>query len=147
MSTARSIAPPATHPVIAGFHGSVTARNALAYAVGMAKRTGRPLVLVYVIPVLLPSEFYDSLPSLAEYASSLGQWLLTEAAAITDLGELDLRVRTVYGNPARELAALATKLSAEALVVGAPVGNRYLRGPSVPTRLARYPSCPVIVVP
>src|SRR5215475_592215 len=36
------------HPVIAGYDGSSSARNALAYAAGMARRLGRPLLVVYV---------------------------------------------------------------------------------------------------
>src|SRR5580692_5764687 len=36
------------HPVIAGYNGSPSARNALAYAAGMARRLDRPLLIVYV---------------------------------------------------------------------------------------------------
>ncbi|MGE5290069.1 MAG: hypothetical protein ACM3ML_23350, partial [Micromonosporaceae bacterium] len=36
------------HPVVAGYNGSASARNALAYAAGMARRLGRPLLMVYV---------------------------------------------------------------------------------------------------
>jgi len=38
------------HPVLAGYDGSRSSRHALAYAAGMARRLGRPLVLVYVCP-------------------------------------------------------------------------------------------------
>ncbi len=36
------------HPVIAGYDGSASARNALAYAAGMARRLDRPLLVAYV---------------------------------------------------------------------------------------------------
>jgi len=36
------------HPVIAGYNGSSSARNALAYATSTARRLGRPLLVVYV---------------------------------------------------------------------------------------------------
>src|SRR6202042_3066224 len=36
------------HPVIAGYDGSTSARNALAYAAGLARRVGPPLLLVYL---------------------------------------------------------------------------------------------------
>ena len=36
------------HPVVAGYDGSVSSRNALAYAAGLSRRLGRPLLIVYV---------------------------------------------------------------------------------------------------
>src|SRR5580704_10156542 len=36
------------HPVIAGYDGSESSRNALAYAAGVSQRLGRPLLVVYV---------------------------------------------------------------------------------------------------
>ncbi|HEV2537606.1 MAG TPA: universal stress protein, partial [Streptosporangiaceae bacterium] len=36
------------HPVIAGYDGSASSRNALAYAAGVSRRLGRPLLVVYV---------------------------------------------------------------------------------------------------
>ena len=36
------------HPVVVGYDGSSSARNALAYAAGLARRLGRPLLVVYV---------------------------------------------------------------------------------------------------
>jgi len=69
------VPPRPLHPVIVGYNGSLSARNAIAYAAGMAKRQGRPLLVVYV--------------------------------------------RTRLGHPAWELAAVATELSADALVIGA----------------------------
>ena len=36
------------HPVIAGYDGSASSRNALAYAAGVSQRLGRPLLVVYV---------------------------------------------------------------------------------------------------
>src|ERR1700743_2523277 len=36
------------HPCGVGYNGSASAGNALAYAAGMARRLGRPLLMVYV---------------------------------------------------------------------------------------------------
>jgi len=36
------------HPVVAGYDGSASSRNALAYAAGLSLRLGRPLLIVYV---------------------------------------------------------------------------------------------------
>ena len=38
------------HPVVIGYDGSPSSRNALAYAAGMARRLARPLLVVYVVP-------------------------------------------------------------------------------------------------
>src|SRR5580658_7643707 len=38
------------HPVVIGYDASPSSRNALAYAAGLARRLGRPLLVVYVIP-------------------------------------------------------------------------------------------------
>jgi hypothetical protein len=34
------------HPVVAGYDGSQSSRNALAYAAGLARRLARPLLVV-----------------------------------------------------------------------------------------------------
>ena len=39
------------HPVVAGYDGSPSSRNALAYAAGVSRRLARPLVVVHVTPV------------------------------------------------------------------------------------------------
>src|SRR6202041_659625 len=36
------------HPVVAGYDGSASSRNALAYAAGLSLRLARPLLIVYV---------------------------------------------------------------------------------------------------
>src|SRR6266498_3901336 len=36
------------HPVVAGYDGSGSSRHALAYAAGMARRLGRPLLVAYI---------------------------------------------------------------------------------------------------
>src|SRR6266542_12904 len=36
------------HPVMAGYDGSGSSRHALAYAAGMARRLGRPLLVAYI---------------------------------------------------------------------------------------------------
>jgi hypothetical protein len=46
------------HPVVVGYDGSGSSRHALAYAAGMARRLGRPLLLAYITS---PSIFCEPL--------------------------------------------------------------------------------------
>jgi nucleotide-binding universal stress UspA family protein len=136
------------HPIIAGYDGSASARNALAYAAGMARRLDRPLLVVYVTsPGVYCEPLTGQVVGLVRDADALERWLLTELDQVTDPGELEVHVRTRRGNPARELAAMASEFSADALVIGAPGHFWHHVVGSVPGWLARHASCPVIVVP
>jgi nucleotide-binding universal stress UspA family protein len=140
--------PRLVHPVIAGYHGSATARNALAYAAGMAHRLGRPLLVVYVAS---SGPHVEQLTGQAAghpgHTEALERWLLAELGQVTDPAGLNAHVRTRYGHPARELAAIAAELSADALVIGAPKPSWHHGAGSVPGWLARHTRCPTIVVP
>jgi nucleotide-binding universal stress UspA family protein len=133
------------HPVIVGYDGSPSARNALAYAAGTAKQLGRPLLMVYVAPSRA-WEFGHPM-GLPQDTAALELWLLSDLDEVTDAGDLDVHVRTRWGNPPRELAAIARELRAEALVIGVPRHFWHQAGGSVSGWLARHPRCPVIVVP
>src|ERR1700680_2117007 len=126
------------HPVIAGYNGSASARNALAYAAGMARRLGRPLLIVYVAsPGVYCEPLTGQVVGLLRDADSLERWLLTELDQAADAGGLEVHVRTRRGSPARELAAIAGEFSADALGIGAPRHFwAHLIG-SVPSWLAR----------
>jgi len=136
------------HPVVAGYNGSASSRNALAYAAGMARRLGRPLLMVYVSsPGVYCEPLTGQVVGLLRDADSLERWLLTELDQAADSGGLEVHVRTRRGSPARELASVAAEFSADALVIGAARHFwRHLIG-SVPAWLARHARCPVIVVP
>jgi nucleotide-binding universal stress UspA family protein len=136
------------HPVIAGYNGSASARNALAYAAGLARRLGRPLLMVYVTsPGMYCEPLTGQVVGLLRDADSLERWLLTELDSEADAGGLEVHVRTRRGSPARELAAIAAEFSADALVIGAPRHFWHHLVGSVPAWLARHARCPVIVVP
>jgi nucleotide-binding universal stress UspA family protein len=140
--------PKLVHPVIAGYDGSTSARHALAYAAGMAKRLGRPLLVAYVVS---SGAYCESLTGLVAGPSSdteaLERWLLSELDQMIDSADLDVHVRARRGRPATELAAMASQISADALVIGAPVRPWHHVAGSVPGWLARHARCPVIVVP
>ena len=136
------------HPVVAGYNGSTSSRNALAYAAGMARRLGRPLLIVYVSsPGVYCEPLTGQVVGLLRDADSLERWLLTELDQAADASELEVHVRTRRGSPARELALIAAEFSADALVIGAPRHFWHRLIGSVPGWLARNARCPVIVVP
>ncbi len=139
---------PLEHPVIAGYDGSPPSRHALAYAAGLARRLGRSLLVVYVYPAgvycePLTGQVVGALRDNAE----LERWLLSELDEVTDRAGLTVGVVTRRGSPARELAAAADELTADALVIGAPSHRLHHVAGSVPGWLARHAHCPIIVVP
>lgn len=136
------------HPVMAGYDGSAGARNALAYAAGMSRRLGRPLLVAYVAsPGIYCEPLTGQVVGLPRDTEAIERWLLTELDQVTNPSELEVHVRTRRGSPARELAAMAAEFSADALVIGAPKHFWHHLAGSVPGWLARHASCPVIVVP
>src|SRR5258708_18693136 len=66
------------HPVVVGYDGSGSARNALAYAAGMARRMTRPLLVVYVAsPGVYCEPLTGQIVGLAPDAESLERRRLT----------------------------------------------------------------------
>ena len=136
------------HPVIVGYNGSASSRNAMAYAAGVAMRLNRPLLILYVCSAGVYCEpLTGQVIGVQRDTEALERWLLAELDQVTGGAQLEAHVRTRRGSPARELAAAAAEFSADALVIGAPAHFwRRLVG-SVPGWLARHARCPVIVVP
>jgi nucleotide-binding universal stress UspA family protein len=135
------------HPVIVGYDGSASARNALAYASGLARNLSRPLLVMHVAstpnyagPLSIGwADVFD--PEASE------RWLRSELADVTDHSGVDVHIRARSGSPARQLAAAVAEFRADALVIGASAPfRRYFAG-SVPAWLVRRARCPVIVVP
>jgi nucleotide-binding universal stress UspA family protein len=136
------------HPVIAGFDGSESSRNALAYAAGVARRLGRPLLIVYVCSSGVYCEpLTGQVVGIPRDVEALERWLLAELDQVTGHAQVDVHVRTRRGSPARELAAAAEEFNADALVIGAPKHIWHRVAGSVSGWLARHARCPVIVVP
>jgi nucleotide-binding universal stress UspA family protein len=139
---------PDEHPVVAGYDGSQSSRHALAYAAGMARRLGRPLLVAYVTsPGVYCEPLTGQVIGTNRDTEDMQRWLLEELDQVCDRAGLDVRVLTRRGNPARELAAAAKEFSADALVIGAPGHVWHHVAGSVPGWLARHAHCPVIVVP
>ena len=136
------------HPVVVGYDGSPSSRNALCYAAGVARRLAQPLLIVYVVPFGVYCEpMTGQVICAARDRSELDQWLLAELDQVCDREGLDVSVMARRGNAAKELAAAADSSCADALVVGAPGRRLHHVAGSIPAWLARHARCPVIVVP
>jgi nucleotide-binding universal stress UspA family protein len=114
----------------------------------MARRSGRPLLVVHVLPPAIRS---DPLTGHAVAPPSdreaVERWLLAELDQVADAADLRVHVRARRGSRARELAATAAELSADALVIGAPTRCWHYFAGAAAGRLARHARCTVIVVP
>src|SRR6202050_2230669 len=136
------------HPVVAGYDGSASSRNALAYAARLSMRLGRPLLIVYVCSSGVYCEpLTGQVVGVPRDADALERWLLAELDQGTGNADVDVHVRTRRGSPARELAAAADEFSADALVIGAPAHIWHRFAGSVSGWLARHARCPVVIVP
>src|SRR6266851_8276045 len=86
------------HPVVVGYDGSGSSRHALAYAAGMARRLGRPLLLAYITS---PSIFCEPLSGQViapiRDAGETHRWLLAELDEVCDREGLDVRIVTRQG--------------------------------------------------
>src|SRR5262245_27733402 len=73
------------HPVVAGYDGSPSSRNALAYAAGLCQRLARPLLVVYVCP---PGVYCEPLTGQVigtpRDRGEMERWLLTELDEVVD---------------------------------------------------------------
>ncbi len=136
------------HPVIVGYNGSGSSRNAMAYAAGVAMRLNRPLLILYVCSTGVYCEpLTGQVVGVPRDTEALERWLLAELDQVTGGAQIEAHVRTRRGSPARELAAAAAEFGADALVIGAPEHLWRRIAGSVPGWLARHARCPVIVVP
>jgi nucleotide-binding universal stress UspA family protein len=136
------------HPVIVGYNGSSSSRNAMAYAAGVSRRLGRPLLVLYVCSSGVYCEpLTGQVIGVQRDTEALERWLLAELDQVTGDADVEVHVRTRRGSPARELAAAAAEFSADALVIGAPAHFWRRFAGSVPGWLARHARCPVIVIP
>jgi nucleotide-binding universal stress UspA family protein len=136
------------HPVVVGYDGSPSSRNAQADAAGLARRLARPLLIVYVVPYGVYCEpMSGQVICAARERGELETWLLAEFDQLCDRDGLEISVMARRGNAAKELAATVCSSNADALVVGAPGRRLHHLVGSIPSWLARHARCPVIVVP
>jgi nucleotide-binding universal stress UspA family protein len=136
------------HPIIVGYDGSGAARNALAYASGLARNLGRPLLAMYVSCVAtFPGPMTGAVIGVLNDVEMVERWLRAELDQVAAHSGVDVYVHAVQGSPARQLMAAAIEYSADALVIGAAAGSWPHLAGSLPSWLVKRARCPVIVVP
>ncbi|MEW1960509.1 universal stress protein [Kineococcus sp. NPDC059986] len=138
--------------IVVGVDGSTTSLNALAHALGLARRADARLVVVHVRQVVPGfAAVGDRSGVLAVSGLQSADEVAEELAAIVARfsGEFgvttEVHVRT--GDVAGEIAALATDRRADAVVVGTSHSLGHRLGGSVAGRLCRLARWPVTVVP
>jgi nucleotide-binding universal stress UspA family protein len=134
--------------IVAALDGSETSMRAAAYAVGLARRQGARLTLVFVHKVgTFSSSVAGAIPAI-EQANRQTAAELREAIETNSvrLGvEADFVERS--GNPFTEITALADELRADAVVVGASTQAGHKFAGSLALHLVRAARWPVTVVP
>jgi nucleotide-binding universal stress UspA family protein len=136
--------------ILVGVDDSVTSLRAGAYAVGLARRQGARLIVVYVEP---PSVIYGA-------AAGAGAMAEQERAYSETAADLRRRVEefsadrgvpvtfvTALGDPYHELRRVADEVRADAVVVGASTKAGHRLVGSLAVRLVKAGRWPVTVVP
>ena len=133
--------------VVAGYDGSPSSRDALAWATGAARRSGGRLVVVFVI-VAVPAISAATPVAMVAAEAQVEQAgaLVGEVARELEGYGVGWEFVVAHGDPAEELVRVAAALRADVVVVGRSLGVHILAG-SVPRRLLHRAHRPVLVVP
>jgi len=138
--------------ILVGVDDSVTSLRAGAYAVGLARRQGARLVVVYVEQ---PSVVYGAAAGAGAAAMAEQERAFSETAAdlrrrVEEYGtERDVPITfvTAAGDPYHELRRVADEVRADAVVVGASTKAGHRLVGSLAVRLVKAGRWPVTVVP
>ena len=134
--------------IIAALDGSETSLRAGAYAAGLARRQGSKLALVFVHTV---GGFARSVPGAVPAVAEANRMTAEELMKTIDEQARHLGIDATFyereGNAFNEIVALADKLRADAVIVGASTqaGHRFVG--SLALHLVRAARWPVTVVP
>jgi nucleotide-binding universal stress UspA family protein len=136
------------HGVVVGFDGSLSSERALAYAVGMARRSGSGLVIVHVAN-RLPATVWAGCepPVFVDVPDHRTEVLGLELACSDFLCDVPWVLVERGGDICHELEEVAREYEADAIVVGGTKGIVGRLFGSVAGRLARRANRPVIVIP
>jgi nucleotide-binding universal stress UspA family protein len=134
--------------VVVGYDGTDPARDALAFAAGIARRGGGRLLVAFVAPIqalaaLAPAGAYAQTLTAREEATEL-------AAEVEALGaELGVAAEWTFrqGDVARELEDYAEAERADIIVVGRSHARGHAVMGSVAVALVRHARRPITVVP
>ncbi|MFE0104633.1 universal stress protein [Streptomyces sp. NPDC059009] len=135
------------HGVVVGFDGSTSAQRALAYASGMARRTGSGLIVVHVPHYPAATAWgWDPL-TLVTVSACRREHVAGELAGSGCLSEVTWTLVERDGGISHTLEDVGREYSADAIVVGATHSLRGRILGSVAGRLTRRARRLVIVVP
>ena len=136
------------HGVVVGFDGSTSSERALAYAIGMAHRSGSGLIIVHVAN-RLPTTVWAGCepPVFVDVPDHRTEVLGLELACADYLAEVPWILVERGGDICHELEEVGREYEADAIVVGSTHGIVGRIFGSVAGRLARRAQRPVIVIP
>lgn len=127
--------------IVAGYDFSDASKHALVYAAGLAERTGARLVVISAHqPTFATIGFSPPTPDSAEHVTA-------DMREVLGRTPCQCGVLVEYGDPAVVIQRTATAINADVVVVGRTRHPwLHLLG-SVPARLMRHATQPVLVVP
>lgn len=145
---APSLDPTFQHGVVVGFDGSLSSERALAYAVGMARRSQCGLVIVHVAN-RLPATVWAGCepPVFVDLPDHRTEVLGLELACADFLAGVPWILVERGGDICHEIEEVGREYAADAIVVGTTHGLLGKLFGSVSGRLARRANRPVIVIP
>ncbi|MGW4382304.1 universal stress protein [Kitasatospora sp. NPDC004531] len=144
----RACDPKFQHGVVVGFDGSLSSERALAYAVGMARRSQCGLVIVHVAN-RLPATVWAGCepPVFVDLPDQRTEILGLELACADFLSGVPWILVERGGDICHEIEEVGREYAADAIVVGSTHGLLGKIFGSVSGRLARRANRPVIVIP
>jgi len=136
------------HGVVVGFDGSLSSERALAYAVGMARRSQCGLVIVHVAN-RLPATVWAGCepPVFVDLPDHRTEVIGLELACADFLSGVPWILVERGGDICHEIEEVGREYAADAIVVGSTHGLLGKLFGSVSGRLARRANRPVIVIP
>jgi nucleotide-binding universal stress UspA family protein len=138
--------------ILVGVDGSTTSLNALAYAVGLARRERSRLVAVFVRTpphgvLSLADRTGAAAGSLIAGQDETEADLRVRVARIAEALHVDIRFEVRSGDPLAVLSEIAEQVRADAVIVGSSEGVGHRLAGSLAVRLVRSRRWPVTVVP
>ena len=132
--------------VLVGVDGSQSSLRARAYAVGMARRSGAHLIVIFVRQVGALASLGAGAGMAELNEKELADQLRGECVHIAEQG-VDVEFIERAGNPYKALTEISIKRQADAIIVGASQQTGHRLVGSLAVHLVRNATCPVTVVP
>ena len=144
----QSCDPAFQHGVVVGFDGSLSSERALAYAIGMAYRSGSGLIIVHVAN-RLPTTVWAGCepPVFVDVPDQRTEVLGLELDCADYLSDVPWILVERGGDICHELEEVGQEYEADAIVVGSTQGLAGKIFGSIAGRLARRAQRPVVVIP